>query len=149
MWGGSRLPFSVVWDSKTFNIHYLQLTTPMLSLHLMTENKTHNSYRTRMFPLRVFQLLPQANFGNWEIKNKRWTDWRSTPSLSWDKKVPQEDLWGTLVCQWFELSHLLLQKALVSSSSACQRTELRVLQCHRPGLCLKLALLLEHKGRGQ
>lgn len=78
MWVGSRLPLSVVWDSKTFNIHNLQLTTSMLSVYLMMENKTHTSYRTRAFHLCVFQL--RVNLGSWEIKNERWIDWRSSPS---------------------------------------------------------------------
>lgn len=145
MWVGSRLPLSVVWDNKTFNIHNLQLTTSMLSVYIMMENKTHTSYGPRAFHLCVFQL--RANLGSWEIKNKQWIDWRSSPSSQ--QTGSSGTSMGMQICQWFESSHLLLQKALVSSSSACQRAEFRGLQCHRPGLCMKLAFLLVHKGRGQ
>lgn len=52
----------MVWDSTTFNIHDLQLTTSVLSVHVSLGNKTNRTWKARVLRLLVFQSSPRAGF---------------------------------------------------------------------------------------
>lgn len=79
----------MVWDSTTFNIYNLQLTTPVLPVHVMLEKQNKQDIEDTCVVLTRVSALTSGKFcddaDDWEItKNKRWINWRPSPRSSWN-----------------------------------------------------------------
>lgn len=79
----------MVCDSTTFNIHYLQLTTSLLSVHVMLEKRNQQDLEDTCVALTRVSAFASGTFcddtDDWEIKkiNKCWINWRPSPRFRW------------------------------------------------------------------